>query len=67
MKIDEIVERKKKLEADITTEINRLLLRFHMDTKLTPSRISIYLEDVTTINDRMKYYIVSKSEAEIVL
>lgn len=65
MNVQELKDKKNQLEIDITDEINRLLVRFHVDTKFSPEYISIDLVDATAIGEANRKFIVGKVRADI--
>ena len=67
MNVQELRDKKCQLEIDIADEINRLLVRFRVDTKFSPEYISIDLVDATTIGEANRKFIVGKARADITI
>ena len=51
MNIEELKVLRDQLERDMEAELSRLLNKFYGETCVSPSAISVYMHDVTTLTD----------------
>lgn len=65
--IDALLERKRKLEQELTTAIYESVERFKKDTGLSVYRIDVELTDIKTFAERRGNYIVSDVETRLEL
>lgn len=65
MDINEFKNRKNQMEAEIRGAIQKAMADFRTDTGYSPSSISIYLIDATTIGEEKKHFEVTEVTSEV--
>lgn len=67
MEIQEYKDRKTKLENDIASAINSLVIHFRIETNFSPYYISVDMIETTTIGEKNKAYIACNVKTDVEL
>jgi hypothetical protein len=67
MTIEEVYKRKQKMELEMISALTKSIEAFKADTGVSPQSIYVYLEEVTTLGNKMKQYIIGSVDARILI
>ena len=67
MNIEELKIQRDQLDRDMEAELSRLLNKFYGETGVSPSSISVYMHDVTTLTDHRPVRWVTRVQCDLTI
>jgi hypothetical protein len=59
MELNELIEKKKNIESELTDSISRLVSKFYEETRIPIESIHIYIQDVYTFGNEYRNSVIA--------